>query len=64
MPLHTKIQKYRKEAVESSGKAAISVNEHRRVLEAIASRDPKAAEAAMSEHIASARRRLMEVANR
>lgn len=64
MPLHTKIQKYRKEAVESSGKAAISVNEHRRVLEAISSRDPKAAEAAMSEHIASARRRLMEVANK
>ena len=64
MPLHTKIQKFRKEAVASSGKAAVSVGEHRRVLEAIASRDPKAAEAAMSEHIASARRRLMEVMGR
>ena len=64
MPLHTKIQKYRKEAVESSGKAAVSVKEHRAVLDAIASRDPKAAEAAMTTHIASARRRLLEVAGK
>ncbi len=60
MPLHTKIQKFRKATVESTGKAAQSAEEHRQVLEAISSRNPKAAEDAMSAHIRSAKVRLIE----
>lgn len=60
MPLHTKIQKFRKAAVESTGKAEQSAREHRTVLDAIASRDEKAAAEAMTAHIASARSRLLE----
>lgn len=60
MPLHTKIQKFRKATVESTGKAAQSAEEHRKVLDAIISRDENAAEQAMAAHIRSARRRLAE----
>ena len=60
MPLHTKIQKFRKATVESTGKAEQSAREHRAVLDAIASRDEAAAEKAMTVHIASARSRLLD----
>ena len=60
MPLHTKIQKFRKATVESTGKAEQSASEHRAVLDAIASRDEAAAEKAMTAHIASARSRLLD----
>ena len=60
MPLHTKIQKFRKATVESTGKAAQSAEEHRQVLDAIASGNAQAAEDAMSAHIRSAKVRLIE----
>ena len=60
MPLHTKIQKFRKASVDSTGKAVKSVEEHRAVLDAIASHDEAAAEKAMTEHIRSAGNRLYE----
>ena len=60
MPLHTKIQKFRKATVESTGRAEQSVEEHRAVLNAIASHDEKAAEEAMIAHIQSAGTRLRE----
>ena len=60
MPLHTKIQKFRKATVESTGKAAQSAEEHRAVLNAIASHDEAAAEKAMTAHIRSAGNRLYE----
>ena len=60
MPLHTKTQKFRKATVESTGKAAQSAMEHRRVLDAIAAGDAEAAAKAMTEHIQSAKTRLIE----
>ena len=60
MPLHTKIQKFRKATVESTGKAAQSAEEHRTVLDAITSHDEAAAEKAMTAHIRSAGNRLYE----
>ena len=60
MPLHSKIQKFRKATVESTGKAAQSAEEHRTVLDAIASHDEAVAETAMTAHIRSAGDRLYE----
>lgn len=53
-PLHKKIQKYRKQTVEGGGSALTSCGEHRKILAAIAARDPEAAEATMNEHITNA----------
>ena len=62
-PLHNKIQKFRKNAVEYPHRANESIAEHRRILEAIASRDPDAADQAITEHAKAAHKRLIEVAN-
>ena len=61
MPLHKKIQKYRKASVELHGRAEESAGEHRRIYEAIAARDPAAAEAAMLAHIANAQKTISEL---
>lgn len=61
MPLHKKIQKFRKASVEVRSRAAESAQEHRRIFEAIAARDPKAAEEAMLAHIASAQNFVCEL---
>lgn len=61
MPLHKKIQKYRKASVEVHGRAEESAGEHRRIYEAIAAHDPAAAEAAMLDHIARAERFISEL---
>ncbi len=58
IPLHRKIQKYRKQAVESDSSALTSCSEHRAIIEAIKTRDPKLAEQAMNEHINSAFKRV------
>lgn len=63
MPLHSKTQKFRKAAVESTGKATQSAHEHRTVLDAIVARDPEAAGKAMSDHVHSAKLRLIEILN-
>lgn len=61
MPLHKKIQKYRKASVEVHGRAEESAKEHRRIYEAIAARDPAAAEEAMLSHIARAQSTISEL---
>lgn len=58
MPLHKKIQKFRKSALSDHERAKASVAEHRRIYEAIAARDEKAAEEAMVFHIQMAREHL------
>ncbi len=61
MPLHKKIQKFRKVQMENSGMAQQSVEEHQEVLDAIASRDPVKAEKAMTGHVENARERLKNI---
>lgn len=60
-PLHNKTQKFRKATVSNSGKAEVSFREHYQIYEAIASRDPEAAEEAMKYHVEQARTRLADL---
>ena len=53
-PLHKKIQKYRKAAVSNKSRAAASVEEHRKIFEAIAAHDIEAAKRLTTEHIKNA----------
>lgn len=59
MPLHKKVQKHRKKSVENNSRAQSSLEEHRRIFEAIAARDPKAAERAMIAHVENARKHII-----
>ncbi len=54
VPLHKKIQKYRKASVESKSRATASVKEHRAIYEAIAERDTEKASRLALEHINNA----------
>ena len=54
IPLHKKIQKYRRASVSNVSRAAASVAEHRGILEAIAEKDAKKAEKLFSEHLLNA----------
>ncbi len=54
LPLHKKVQKFRKASVENENRAIHSVHEHRAIYEAIASHDPDLAERCTVEHIANA----------
>ena len=54
VPLHKKIQKYRKIAVQSTGRAKASVEEHRKIYEAIASGNRALAEKYVLEHVENA----------
>lgn len=54
LPLHKKLQKYRKASVEQPGRAGESAKEHRGIFEAIAARDPERAGALMRAHIENA----------
>ena len=60
MPLHTKVQKFRKASIQRSGRAEQSVKEHRQIFEAIALRDAKAAEAAIRAHIQNAKANILK----
>ena len=60
-PLHNKTQKFRKATMTKSGRAEVSFKEHSSIYEAIASRDPDAAEQAMRHHVEQARNRLMDL---
>ncbi len=61
MPLHRKVQKYRKISVQSSPRAASSVVEHRAILEAIIAGDSDKAGLLMIEHVENAWQHIMEV---
>ncbi len=54
IPLHKKIQKYRRASMENSSRAAASVEEHRKIFEAIEKGDCEAAKKYTTEHIKNA----------
>ena len=60
-PLHNKIQKFRKAIMAKTDSAKISCEEHRKIYEAIASRDPDAALEAMRSHVEKAKNRLSQL---
>lgn len=60
MPLHKKVQKFRKASIESSGRAAASIAEHKGILEAILTHDSKKAEELINKHIDNAFKSIME----
>ena len=55
IPLHKRVQKYRKASVENASRAEQSAREHRAIFEAIEQRDPAAAEKQTVDHILNAR---------
>ena len=54
MPLHKKVQKYRRASVENNSRAQQSAREHRAIFEAIEARNAELAEKYTTEHIANA----------
>ncbi len=54
VPLHKKIQKYRKAAVENQRRAEHSVEEHREILNALSQKDKDLAKEKMTEHVKNA----------
>ncbi len=60
VPLHKKVQKFRKAAVEQRSRAEESVAEHRAVYAAIAAHDAQEADRILTAHVASARDRLAQ----
>ncbi len=60
MPLHKKVQKYRKASVENNSRAQQSAKEHRAIYEAIAAHDPVLAERYTTEHITNANNHILK----
>lgn len=54
VPLHKKIQKYRKNAVKSASRARASVEEHRKIYEALQAHDKALAEKTALQHVENA----------
>lgn len=54
LPLHKKVQKYRKVSLQSQSRANESVAEHREILNAIVNRDADAAERLTATHVKNA----------
>lgn len=54
LPLHKKVQKFRKASVEDENRAILSAREHRAIFEAIAAHDAELADRRTYEHIANA----------
>ena len=54
IPLHKKVQKYRKASLESKSRAVASVEEHRKIYEAIADSNDKLASEYAKEHVKNA----------
>lgn len=54
LPLHKKAQKYRKASLESNSRAVASVEEHRKIYEAIVAGDSSLAEKYACEHVLNA----------
>lgn len=59
IPLHKKVQKYRKAAMESSSRAVSSVREHKEIYNAIEKRDSALAEKCAIEHVRNAYRHII-----
>ena len=60
LPLHKKVQKYRKASVENESRADKSFEEHSAILSAIEKRDPEAAAAAMRLHVGNAKSHIVK----
>ena len=54
LPLHKKVQKFRKASVESKSRAVASAEEHRKIFEAIAEGNPQKAEEFAKAHVENA----------
>ena len=63
IPLHRKIQKFRKTSIEQKTRADQSLKEHKRILDALMARDPLRAEQEMNEHVEHAQFRLADTFN-
>lgn len=59
IPLHRKIQKYRKVTFENHGLGTVSIKEHHKIYEAIAAHDTEAAAEIMTEHVKNAKKRIL-----
>ena len=60
LPLHKKVQKYRKASVENESRADRSMTEHSAILAAIEKRDSAAAAAAMRAHVENAKKHIVK----
>lgn len=60
MPLHKKVQKHRKKSVENNSRAQSSLEEHRKIFEAIAAHDAPNARRAMIAHVENARNHIIK----
>ena len=60
LPLHKKVQKYRKASVENESRADQSFEEHGAILAAIERRDADAAYAAMRTHVENAKKHIVK----
>lgn len=58
-PLHKKTQKYRKAAVNNKSRATASVEEHKKIFDAIANQDSKLANKYTIEHIKNAHKHIL-----
>ncbi len=58
VPLHKKIQRYRRVSVENNSRAEASVAEHQKIFDAIARQDAVAAEQSACEHVENAYRHM------
>lgn len=63
MPLHKKVQKYRKASVENESRAVQSATEHRAIFEAIAAHNADLAEKYTVEHIVNAANHILKRGN-
>lgn len=63
LPLHKKVQKYRKISVEDGSRAADSAAEHRKIYEAILAGDAAEAARAMTAHVENARDHILKRGN-
>ena len=59
LPLHKKVQKYRRASVEDKSRAKQSLSEHRAIFEAIAAKNAALAEKCTAEHIANAEEHIL-----
>ena len=59
LPLHKKIQQYRRNALRTPDRAAHSVREHREILEAIRDKNADLAAERMEQHILNAMNRAL-----
>lgn len=63
LPLHKKVQKYRKVSVEDAVRAHLSIEEHRAICDALSAHDKGRAEQAAIAHVRNAREHILNKAD-